>query len=335
LFNFDIRTKNKIPHNTMKKVIILLAFFAIFFEIAKSQERVYMPLFEVINMHPDYQYSTSKLFKTYVENNNKYLLIMPEKHDTLTPVEPIDVIKQKAAENQCSYFITGEFNRIGDVVIITISMYNTSDGKKIWHNTVKALTPDDIDPIMEKISANLGSNTVTDEGDIYNVTNYDSKELNKIGANRYFGISIGGGSSFVSNVKKDFPAGFGIMGSYDIRDFIFDVKAETYFSDVDVYYFNINAIYPLSTKKNSPFISGGLGYGGISITKQNTNNSSYQTTETNSSSGLLLFAGGGYIVNRNSDVSLRFSANLYTPFYNVGNDLPVGVLFSISLLFGR
>jgi hypothetical protein len=201
---------------------------------------------------------------------------------------------------------------------------------------LKALTPDDLDPIMEKMATNIGITKPSNDGDIYGVTNYESKELNKIGANRYFGITIGGGYAFVQNVSKNVPAGFGLMGSYDMRNFIFNIKAEAYFSDVSVYYFNIDALYPLNSKKNTPFINGGMGYGGVSIYHKNENTNMYMNSTTrNADGGLILFAGGGYIINRNSDVSLRFSGNLYAPLFQVNNTMPLGLLFTVSLLFGR
>jgi hypothetical protein len=306
-----------------------------------AQERVYMPFFEVMNMHHDYQYSTSKLFKAYVDKNNKYQLIIPERVDSLSTGKSIELVRQKAAELNCTYFIQGELNRLGDIVIINVSMYNTSDSKKIWTSLLKASTPDDIDPIMEKMASTLGSQNQVNDNSIYNVSGYEAKELNKIGANRYFGVSVGGGYAFVSHINKNFPAGFGVVGSYDMRNLIFNIKGELYFSDADIYYFDIDAIYPFSSLKNSAFLSGGMGYGGVTLTSNQPITSSYtlvpysySDTQT-SEGGLLLFAGGGYLLNRNSDVSVRFAGNFFFPLFKVGTTIPVGVLISTTLLFGK
>lgn len=282
-------------------------------------------------MHPDYQYSTSKLFKTYVDSHNKFLVILPPKTDTIYLSESFDLAQKNATELNCQYFVLGEFNRMGEVVIITISLYNTLDGKKVWTNLSKALTPDDIDPILEKLSASLGDPKSGTEGDIYNVTAYDSKELNKIGANKYLGLTIGGGYSFVSDIDKNFPAGIGITGSYDMRDLIFNMKAEMYFSDIKIYYINIEAMRPLSSAKNAAFISGAMGFGGVNKVIEPTNYFNSSVSE----GGLFLFAGGGYLMNRNSNVSLKFAGNFYTPVFKVDGTIPMGVLFTTTLLFGR
>ena len=60
-----------------------------------------MPYFEVINMHPDYQNSATRLLKTYLEAGNKMELILPEK-DTTYYRESKDqaIAKATQAKNQ-------------------------------------------------------------------------------------------------------------------------------------------------------------------------------------------------------------------------------------------
>ena len=123
----------------------------------------------------------------------------------------------------------------------------------------------------------------------------------------------------------------GVVGSYDLRNVIFIMKAEMYFCDIKIYYVNIEAMYPLSSAKNTTFISGAMGYGGINIL---SNNISYWDSYERGG-GLFLFAGGGYLLNRNANVSLKFAGNLYTPVFKVGGTVPVGVMFTTTLLFGR
>jgi hypothetical protein len=48
----------------MKKFLFFISCIITGLLQLQAQEKVYMPFFEVMNMHPDYQYSTSKLFKT-------------------------------------------------------------------------------------------------------------------------------------------------------------------------------------------------------------------------------------------------------------------------------
>jgi hypothetical protein len=321
----------------MKEKLFLLInlLFSIFY--VKAQEIVYMPYFEVLNMHSDYQYSTSKLFKTYVEGINKYRIVLPPKPDSTFKPETFEQTKENARKTNAKYFITGELNRIGELVVVSVSMYNSYDGTKVWGTMLKARTPDDIDPIMQKIAGNLGSTQKKPENDnIYNVTDYEARELNKINATTSVGLIIGGGYGFVSNIKNNFPAGFGLIASYDARDVMFDVKAEGYFSDMDIYSVGMDALYPFSTCKNTLFIGGGLGYSGIDIEKSTLvdyNGTSYSENSSKHGAGLILLASAGYILNRTGSVNLRFTVSPYLPLFKVGSDYPAGVLFNVAILF--
>jgi hypothetical protein len=319
---------------TFKKITICVLFLLGFLNIS-AQERVYMPYFEVINIHPDYQYSASRLLKTYVDNNNKYLLILPEKYDSTYKLESIEESRQKAASLNAKYYLRGELNRLGDVLVVTVSLYNTSDRNKVWSTIKKARNPDDLDPIMTQIGQDLGLKNTSTTEDIYNVSDYESKELNKIGSSRYFGVLIGGGYTFANHVENNIPGGFGLIWTYDSRNFIFDFKGEAYFGDVKIYSISIDGLYPLSSRKNTPFVCAGTGYGGITI-KNNNNPNLGLIPDYSSGNGLFLSAGGGYILNRNSDVSFQLSAKFLAPLFDVpGNSFPAGIMISTTLLFGR
>lgn len=319
----------------MKKTLTVLIFGAIALCLG-AQERVYMPLFEVMNMHPDYEYSTAKLLATYVDNKNQYELILPERPDSLYRPETFSETQKNAMTLHCKYFIKGEMNRFGDVVIVTVKMYSTDDGTKVWQSILKALTPDDIDPIMQKLANSLGNKEQTSDESIYDVTQYDSKELNKIGATKSLGLTIGGGATFLGNITNNFPAGIGFVGSYDSRSVIFNINANAFFSDVKVYYIDIDAMYPFSSLKNSAYVMGGMGYGGVSI-KANKSSAEFNSYyyDYDNAGGLLLFTGFGYILNRNSNVSVRFGGNLFFPLFKVNSKYPAGFLISTTILFGQ
>ena len=50
-------------------------------------------------------------------------------------------------------------------------------------------------------------------------------------------------------------------------------------------------------------------------------------------SGLTIYAGGGYIVNRNSDINLRINANAFFSMYKIDNTFPMGILVGMTILF--
>ena len=336
----------------MKKLPLIFIILVLNINCIFSQETIYMPYVETINIHKDYQYTVAKLFKTYVNNLDKYKIVLPQKLDSAYYKESFKESKQNAQKYNAPYFIIAELNRIGEIVIISFNMYNSQDGTEIWSGIMKADSPDDIDPVIQKFAQNIGSEKILrDESDIYNVSNYDSQELKKIHANYSLGLSIGGSFPFV-DVENKSGAGFGLLASYDNRDVIFDISGNLYFSAIDIYYLKISAKYPFWDKANTPYIDGGLGFAGISNMKK-YEYSDYgfinQEKYTKTGGGLMLFAGGGYILKRNSNVQLQLNGNIFYSAFNVDNvfqqtsnanhpeisDLnnPFGLMFNIIILF--
>jgi hypothetical protein len=299
-----------------------------------AQEKVYMPYFEVINMHKDYSLSASRLFKLYAEQADKYQIVLPEKFDTLAPVAGFEKVKATAATLQAPCFCTGEINRLGEMAVVVISLYKTQDGTKIWTGTLKALQPEDLDPVMNRLASGMNNKTkVGDTEDIYNVTNYDGQELNKITANGYFGAEIGGALILLSDVGSNLPAGFGILLTRDVRTIIVDLKGEFYFGDIDFYGVSISLEYPLINKRNTPFISGGLGYSGVSVTTDHVDAWGYHFNDEQNNAGLTFYFGGGYLFNRNSDVNIRINPSFFFSGYKICNQYPAGLLINIAMLF--
>ena len=320
----------------MKNFILFLSVFLITSGVVISQDKIYMSYFEVINMNKEYQNSTSHLLKMYIDQINKYELILPSK-DTGFYKETKEQALLNAKRLNINHVIIGELNRIGESVIVSVTMLKTENGEKEWSAVQKASNPDDLDPIMKKIALGIsGKITIEETGDIYNVTDNQAKELNKITATKYFGIEIGGGTTFL-DVSKNNPAGFSLVWSGDLRNVIYDVKGSLYLTgNVKMYNFSIHIDYPFSDKNMTPFLGGGFGYGGTSILKTvTTTNYGYVDTETNtySGGGLTIFAGGGLIFMRTSNINLRLNANLFYSLYKVDNDNPSGILVSLSALF--
>lgn len=318
----------------MKRVKIVAIFLFLSFA-SFSQEKVYMPMFEVLNLHPDYQYSISKLYKTYLDNLNVYFLVLPEKRDTLYN-EPLTKTMQYAKEAGAVYFATGEINAVSNnLLVVSLTMYKTDDGKKEWNAMIKAKGMADIDPAMQRLAQAMTTKTkAEEEQDIYNVTEYDSKKLQKVNSSYFWGLTLGGAYPFMKEAGKP-SAGLGGLLYYDGRNFMFDVKVEGYFGDVQMYNLNIDAFYPLSSKKHTPYLDAGLGISGTSYSSETVVDygyGKYPSKQFVSSGGLLFFAGAGYLFNRNSDVNFRTGIRGFASGYKTGNVVPCGIMFNITIL---
>ena len=244
----------------MKKVLSLV--FILLFFTSKAQERVYFPFFELINVDEGYQYSTSKLFKTYMDQDGRYQMTLPPRPEGLAGAQTFPETQRIARELGTPLFITGELNALEDVMIISVSLYQTSDGKLIWSDVVKAVTVDDLDPTLQLLAKAVGTKTKASQmEDIYSVSKYENKELTKKDASSTFGLLVGGYQTFFTNTKETFSSGFGAKISYDLRDLILDINGEFYFGNVDIVSLNLNGLYPFDMGRKAPFIGGGLGYG--------------------------------------------------------------------------
>jgi hypothetical protein len=311
----------------MKNFFLILSFLYFFDTIVSAQERIYMPYFEVINMHSDFQNSSTRLLKTYIETENKVEIILPFK-DTSYYSETLEQALIKAKSLNAKHVIVGELNRVGEIVVISLCMYKTDSNEKEWSIIQKASSPDDLDPIMQKIAESINNrNSKNSSENIYDVTDYNSKQLNKMIATTCWGIEIGGGTAF-ANIKNKFPAGFSVIYSGDLRNLIFDLKGSMYISDISMYNLNLQINYPLRNKISSPYIGGGLGYGSTSMKNYVQNSANYYD-----GNGLTIFAGAGYIFNRTSNINLRFNSSLFFSMYQVNNIYPAGLLFGVMLLF--
>jgi hypothetical protein len=329
----------------MKKIVFMLiaALSMSFCNSLFSAEKVYMPFFEIINVNSDYQYSTAKLLKNYVDENLKYILIIPPKPDTLINIPAVSKIQETAKSLDCPYYLIGDFNRIGEKVIISVSMYKTLDGSLFWSDRLKAQNPDDIEPILQKISKTLGTEKkASDESSIYTVTNFESDKLKQKKANNAFGASIGAVVLMNDIFSKDrISAGGGIFWLYDVRNVMYEIDLQAYLTgSKTVGDVSLNSYYPFLADDNTPFIGGGLGFGWSTSSmelKKDTINY-YPHTDNYSGSGLTLFIGGGYIIGRTSNASLRIRVLYMIGAFKMddpNSTMPHGFRFNMELYFGK
>ena len=312
----------------MKKFISIFCLLLFIGLYVKAQEKIYLSYFDVINIHTDYQLSTARLFKLYAEKENKMEIYLPEKDSGYFHQNKEEAFSE-AQKMGINNVLMGEMNRVGETVVIAVSLYDIQTGKKQWSTIQKAASPDDLDPIIQFFVNSLNNkNSGNYNGDIYSVTDYNAQNLKRKQANTNWGIELGGGV-VLNNEKPVFPAGFGFVISGDIRDFIYDLKINLMFSEVNYSEISTHIQYPLSKKAQSPFLSAGLGFGASSVI--NNDPAIFQMRERNN--GLKLYAGGGYILNRSSDIQLKINANVFVSTYNIQNVAPVGALFGLILLF--
>lgn len=308
----------------MKKIMSFILIFLLAGKMIQAQQKVYMPFFEVINLNEDYQYSLSKLFQEYVSKEGKYEILLPEWKNEPYPNENNEVTQSKARELDVPFFIKGNLNALGDLIIVTVSMYQTDNGAEVWNALLKAYKLDDLDPILITCSKNLGLKNVTSTADnIYTVTKQEGKELTEVETKISWGVLLGGLYPFGGT----FSPGIGLLTTYDNRNIIYGLDISGYFKEENSEgHIAITVDYPFTSSKNTGYIGGGLGYGYMSI--YDTTDPYYEDYENG---GLMLMAGGGYILNRTASVRLIFGTRVLLPLFKVNDKIMPGINFYVAV----
>jgi hypothetical protein len=324
----------------MKKITITLGLIIGMIHLLQAQtNKVFLPYLEAINLKKDFQISASKLLKNYIDLANRYQVVMDGNKDTLFDAEKsTEEIKNKAKQLDAAYFIKGSLNRIGDNVIVNVSLFETATGNKVWFDQLKAASPEDLDPIMQRVGNSIGTQTkATAVDDIYSVTNQETAALNQKQTNNSFGVCLGGLQAFQYDLQL---TTIGAGWYFDSRNFIFDIRPTLGFGNKGSNVFNValEMFKPVSNNANSAFYGGGVSYSTSTVKK---GSDSYDGT------GLNLNVGGGYIFNRTSTLSVRLGANLFYGMYDVTSvsysgttvskttQSPLGLEFKVEFLFKR
>jgi hypothetical protein len=338
IFVLDINHMNKLNFS-FRSITLIFAFIAIgFSSFAQSNKTVYLAWFETNNLKKDFQFITPKLLKGYLNQGSRFEAVTPNYGDSVSGSWlEISEIQNHAKEKNAAFFILGTLTRLGETVIVDINLNETSTGKRIWSDKLRANGPDDLDPIMQRVALAIGTeNTSTKEGDIYNVSTYESKELKKQQATYSFGTAIGSMIGFRKN--SELMAGGSFVGSYDNRNLILDFRGSYYGigSKSEYYCFGLEVIKPLKKDANTAFLTGGLQIASYDFwapyydTKYN-----YNTASTTNYSGLVFNVGGGYLVGRTSSAQLRFSGDLLIGALNKYNGPFTGAQVKMEILFNR
>jgi len=318
----------------MKNHLLAFAFIGLAHFSVSQANQVYFPYFELISLdkNGELQYSSSRLIKTYIESNHAMHVILPE-HDgqVYLEKEAIAGTMQKANEANIPLVMTGEIHSLNESFIIALAVYDAKTGEKKWSDMIKGVTSADLDPLLARLGRTFMSTTkARDNIEIGEVSAYEQQgvELQQIKANHYFGLMVGGNVL----VGDRTLSGFGFAYTFDASTVLFHVNMDFYFAadrsdesaietlNQQLASLNMGVLYPLSRKRMTWFLQGGMDYSGVYADLADGGN---QKT-----SGVGLLVGGGYLLNRNSTVNLRVHTALHLPTYQLDG------IYYPSLRFG-
>ncbi|MCP4458839.1 MAG: hypothetical protein GY816_12570 [Cytophagales bacterium] len=307
-----------------------------------QNNQVYFPYFELINLDEskDLQYSTSRLIKTYIETNHDYHILLPEKTDNYFDLNGYASAIEEAQNREAEFVMLGEIHSLDGDYIVSLGMYNSKTGKKLWHDLIKGVSQEDLDPLLSRLGRNFMKETkARDDVEIGEVTDYEQQgvALQQIKVNHFMGLMVGANTL----IGDQTLSGFGLAYSYDANTVLFNVNFDFYPSSSVVINaelleekkqsanFNLGILYPLSRKRMTWFLSGGMEYGMVRIDAEGFE------LDPERVSGVGLFAGGGYLINRNSTVNLRIQAAISFPTYKIRDTYHPSLKFGIVTSFTK
>ncbi|MBP5247430.1 MAG: hypothetical protein J6Z31_06175 [Fibrobacter sp.] len=319
-----------------------------------ASERVYMPLFELVNIHDDYQYATSKIFQRYAAKDGRYEVVIPNQTDSLQAQPSKAEVQKIASSKGCTKFILADLTRLGETVVVTVSLYGTQSGNLLWSDAMKAANPNDLDPILERMAKNIGTENVASKtDDIYTVTQKEETKLRKKRANKSFGFGIMG-FTMLNNPGPRFQPGLEIFWSYDSRNIFFQIDGSfNFYSDSEDYtrtdYYGesykysidettvnlslgLSGYYPLFDGNTTPFLGGGLSFTST-IVEYSSDYYYYDEPEDDSKTGLWVRLGGGILFNRTSTVTFRIRAEYAFSTYKVDHHIMHGPQVGLEIGF--
>ena len=319
----------------MKHILVL----ALFVTSSFAGNTIYFPSFELINVHDDYNYSVARVLKGYIDENGSYELIIPSQEDISETSTTKGYVQKQALEGNHPNFMLANLNRIGEMLFIQVSLYESTSGNLLWSKKYKAKSPEDLDPIMSRVARKIEDPNTTNEADIYSVTTQEQKKLKKIKTQNSFGITVGSAVPINSVFSDDpFIAGFGAYWAYDARTILFELSTQVNAMGNHTFVMgSINGALPFSPENNTAYITAGVGVGAATAEESYSSDNLY-LEKSASGTGMILSGGIGYLFNRTSNVNLKVELKYFASLFkmdDIDRTSPHGVLFNVGLAFGN
>ncbi len=327
----------------MKKLGIYILFFGFvgLNHLSFAAEKVYVSYFEVMGMPGSNGYSLTNLFNSYLKSNAAFELVEGRYTDTISRAETPLEARESAELFETKFYVSGNVIKLDDMFVINVSMYTTSTGVLVWNDSRKCLGMDDMDIALKYLAMNLGNRETTSiSGDLNTWNKGESAKVERLQSNMSFGVSSGGMYGMVNNDAMEVLAGLGLVGSFDVRDYIFQLNVEFFAGAYSEFYdIQISTLYPFTDRNNTPFVMAGIGYnyletGNDEGLEDHIGDATSTTSPTEFYNGLMFSGGGGYLLKRNSNVHIQVYAKGYVSSYPIRRTIPFGAILGVGLLFG-
>jgi hypothetical protein len=298
-----------------------------------AQKTVYSDPFETHNIHKDYQKAVSRSFEVYLNSEANYQLKLSNRmNDSIIKPRPIDEVRMEASKLGFPFYIKGILYRLGENVVVSVSLYDTNNGELIWSEKMKAINPDQLDPVLSKMANYMSGNNHIGKNEIFSVDkdNAEDFERNKSNKSRGAGLiaaypAFHGApviSSGLSINSLSTQRNLLLQSKFDVTlgigDRIYSNKDQYKYSNFSAG-FDIQTFYPFTKSMNfQPFLGGGMGLG---FRYLDTGRPDHKEKEAyrdydGFSGGIYLAGTFGVTLNSETRRSIRIAAELRQDAFN-------------------
>ena len=193
--------------------------------------------------------------------------------------------------------------RLRTTAQVRVTVYRVDTGEVAHADQLKAGSPDDLDAVLARLVAGL----VTGEkargsADIYTVTEAESDPLLRLGVTGVWGLKLGYMVASAGDTQT--MPGLSVFWLYDARTFLAEIDVGFHNGDSGAAdsFVGLGLYYPHRPADTTPFVGGGLRYGGGNY-----------DGHPGSGSGIQLFGTAGMLFGRTSSVQVRGDVSV---FYN-------------------
>lgn len=291
-------------------------------------EKVYIPYFKTIGIPAVSGQSAAQMFSDFVEQYSEFDAELEVRRDSNTRTLSINEIRENAEVTSSKFYAMGVINKLEGVYAITVSMYATSTNQKLWTEFKTTNDPNDLQGILRYLAVHLGKDDESMPGDLYSLTSLEAEKSRRKRANTAFGAGVSGLFNGLETIDQEFATGLGLVGSFDARDFIYELNANYLHEPSNTYvHGGINVLYPFGERKSAFFTCLGTDFMYHESMGEHHSGKDFYN-------GLMLTGGGGYLWKRYANTSLHVYLRGYVGSYNIEHVTPYGALFSMALLLG-
>jgi hypothetical protein len=310
----------------MKNLIATLVLIACLGSLT-AQQRVLMPLIQLVNIDAQYEAGLSTVFVDEVNRLGKYSVIRPSQKDFY--FSTIAEGCKYAREHNAYYFLTSFINISRNKAFLSFYLYDANTTAIVWQDEIRNIDPSAIEMTLIRLAAAMGERKVSDEMD-----NKFLRDLEKtFWLNRYitFGWRVEPGFYTVNGFDPAFVMTTGISMQYDIKSWFFEPGFTTGFGNVQPMHYFLSANKVFLKRQSSPYL--GLG-GGMSKTTAKLHKLSQDEIGNETNAGGFWYLEAGYIFSHRKVFSMRAFVKPSITSYQIKGgrvkSLSFGITFSVK-----